>query len=156
MEVLSLKINFDRDDRFFQGMISGMIAGIFSETLSFISGALNISMMRYVDYAGVLLLGNIPLSTIELIISTGFATFFAAMLGIIFAYIVPIIGSTNLYLKGWLYGLFTWYIWYSILVMTLTDKLEGITPATAVSNFIVASMYGLLLGIIYNKLYESA
>jgi hypothetical protein len=153
---IHLKIDIDRDDRFLHGLISGTVAGVIAETISYINGALNISMMRYVDYAGVLLLGNMPKTITELIVATGFATFFAAALGVIFAYIVPIIGSSNLYLKSWLYGIFTWYLWYSILVMTFTEAIKGITPSTAVANFVVASVYGLLLGIVYNKLYESA
>lgn len=151
-----MNINLDSSDRLIQGAGSGFAAGIVSETLSFILGALGITQIRYVDYAGLLLLGNIPDNIIEVVLSTFLATFFAMFLGIAFAYLILLIGSENLYFKSWFYGVATWYFWYSLLVMTFTEQIQEISALTSISNFVVASLYGIVLGVVYNKIYISA
>jgi hypothetical protein len=65
------------------------------------------------------------------------------VLGIGFSYFLKAVSSSNIYLKGWLYGTFCWFAIYS--VMTIFE-LKHIYPAdtmSVASNLITAAIWSV-------------
>ncbi|MHB1126721.1 MAG: hypothetical protein ACYC2T_07135 [Bacillota bacterium] len=54
-----------------------------------------------------MLFSRIPVTLPETLLALGGELFFSGILGIIFAYLVPQIRSSNTFIKSWMYGTFS-------------------------------------------------
>ncbi len=77
----------------------------------------------------------------------------SASLGIIFAFIVPSIGSKYLWFKGcFMLGAF-WYVYYPLILIGLKEEIH-INVQTHIVNAIIASLFGLVLAVAYYRLHR--
>ena len=135
----------DLRDRLVRGFIAGLVAGIAMNIFNLSSYYLGIAELRYLDWGAVVIYGLRPENVIEAVFAQIAQLLFVSNLGIIFAYLILFIGSVSLLFKGWLYGGLTWFLLYGI---TLLYKVEATIPLhfdTAASDFIGASIFGLVL-----------
>lgn len=121
---------------------------------SLLSGAvLQISHLRNVDWMAIMIFAHPPaFELIETIIAMIVNVFFCGVLGILFAYLLPLIKSEKIYLKGWVFSLVVWLGAYAISTIF---KVVGTTPTsveTAILNISGATVYGLALAYTTNKL----
>jgi len=133
-------------DRFTRGFLSGGIAGIPTLAFSLIASSLKWTTLRWSNFAAILIYGQKSTNFIKEIFSSLVVFIFCGVLGIICAFIIPKISSSNYLLKSWVYGI---AIWFFVFVVTLLYKVPGlliIPLKTAVSNFIEATIWGLSLG----------
>jgi hypothetical protein len=133
-------------DRFTRGFLSGLIAAIPSLAFAIISFSLKWTTLRWAHFAALLIYGRKSTNLGENVFSSLAVFFFCGMLGIICAFIVPKISSTNYLLKSWVFSI---AIWFFVFVVTFLFKVPGlliIPYKTAVSNFIEATIWGLSLG----------
>ena len=118
------------------------------------SYSLDLNTLRYVDWTGITLFGHLPPYEIgEMIWAQMAHLFLTGILGIIFVYLIPYTTSRNILLKGWIYGVFLWFVINAVDPVIL--ELEGIpeTPLrTSASNFIGSSIFGLALAWITERL----
>lgn len=134
------------NDRFTRGMLAGIIAGILTKFYDLSAYYLHFSSLRWLDVAGTMILGRRPISPGEAVFATLGTWFFHAMLGIIFAFLSRrTLGSHNLLLKGWYYGVSCWFLIFAVLILFKMPGLSFIPLKTSVSNLVGASIWGLLL-----------
>jgi len=133
-------------DRLLRGCIAGAIGGIFANMWSFFMGWMELSTLRFVDWTAIILYGHIaPFTLGEIAFALLIQLGYCAGAGIIFSYLLLVITSRNLYFRGWLFSCATWAMVYAV---TLLFKVEGTIPLplkTVISDFIGASIYGVVL-----------
>lgn len=136
------------EDRFTKGFIAGLVAAIAMNIWSLSSAyLLNFTKGRFLDYSAAMLFGRKPIGIIELVISQLSQIFFATVMGILFAYLIAKISSKNYLLKGWIFSLCIWFTVFAIGKLFKFSFLARTSWETVVSNFIGASIYGLILAI---------
>jgi hypothetical protein len=146
----------DIEDRFTRGFLAGLAAGMAMNIFSFISMALGWVKIAFLDWAGVLIFGKLPAGVLENAVSLGGQLFFAAMSGVLFAYLLPVLTSRNYFLKGLIFGLLIWLLSYTASILFRVPFLTRFDPGTVTSNITGALIYGLVLGFVLKWLEERA
>ena len=133
-------------DKFTKGFLAGVTGGLTANVVSLLLGFLNLTTLRFADWTGIIIFAHIPpFSTGEILFALAANIGFTGFLGIVFMYLVPLISSTNLHFKGWV---FSTSIWFFIYAAATLFKVEGTMPlplTTAIANVITTSIYGLVL-----------
>lgn len=140
------------DDRLTKGFISGLIAGLIMDLVHVALYFLDINELTFFDWAGVIVLGHKAEGMSEFILGVGAQIFFAGALGIIFAYLIPTIGSKNIVLKGWIFGLFSWFFLNAIAVLYHVKSLVPRHFPTAAVDVVSVSIYGIILAYVFQRL----
>lgn len=131
-------------DRLTRGFIAGLAGGIAMVVLDLLSFyVLHFGDERLLDFAAEIIFGHRASSIAQAIVAQGAQFLFAGILGVIFAYSITRIKSVNYLFKGWFYGVSIWFTVYAIA--RLFGALEDISWREATSDFIVASVFGLVL-----------
>ena len=135
-------------DRLTRGLLAGFIAGIITKVYDLLTFYFGISTLRWFDFAGVMIYGKKPVTLEEQVFATLGVWSFHALLGIIFIFLIQrLISSGNLLLKGWFYGVMVWFLIYAISHLYKVSALASIPLMTSLSNFIGASIWGLLMAL---------
>ena len=103
-----------------------------------------------------LIFGKLPAGVLENAVSLGGQLFFAAMSGVLFAYLLPVLTSRNYFLKGLIFGLLIWLLSYTASILFRVPFLTRFDPGTVTSNITGALIYGLVLGFVLKWLEERA
>lgn len=139
-------------DRFTRGFIAGAGAGILTSVLNSLLYYLNFAKLRFLDFAAVMIFGHRPNNMGESLFAFIGQIGFYGLLGIVFLFIIPRISSSNLLLKSSIFGVTVWFSVYAVVVLYKIPELEVVSLSTALSNFIVASIWGVLLGYMVGRL----
>ncbi len=141
------------EDRVIRGSVAGFIAGTVMNILSFILiGLLNFGEDHLFDYSGELLFGQAPVTSAEIAIALFAHLVWAAFLGVFFAYVLLLIGSSYILYKSWLFSVISWFLLYSLGILFEVPLLKTNNAATTASHLITAIVYGLILGATLEKL----
>ncbi len=140
------------DDRFTRGFISGVIAGILPLIFNFTAFTLNFTTVRWAGFAGIFLFGHKPHSLGEEIFAVIAVFFFLGLLGIIFSLLIPFLSRENLLLKSSVFGLTVWFASFAITFLFQLPDLEDLPLLTVITNFISAILWGLTLGVTFDRL----
>lgn len=139
-------------DRFVRGLIAGILAGIPTMIVNLVIYGLHLTTLRFLDFGVIFLYGR-RITGLRETIFAGFITLmFYGGLGIFYAYLITWLRNSHYWLKSLVYGAGTWFIIYAITLLYKVPNLIYIPFKTAVSNFIVACLWGLLLGLVYNRM----
>lgn len=142
-------------DRLTRGFYAGLGAGVLQDGWSFLSYALGLTTLRMADWSAIVIFGRGgPFSMGELFFSFIGHLIWCGFLGIVFVYLIPYVTHQHLTLKGLLFG---WLVWFFIYGITLLFKVEptlNLPLKTPVSDLIGASIYGLVLAWVVNKITE--
>lgn len=141
-------------DRVVTGFISGLVAGVAMNIIDWIGYFLELYDERLLDWSAVVTYGRMPNNIEEVIFAQALQIFFSGFLGLLFAYIIPILRSGNYLLKGWVYGV---VVNQSLYALAIAFKLPDLTVHTfyaTVSHIISASVYGLVLTYTFKKLIK--
>jgi len=139
-------------DRTTKGFIAGVIGGIAMNIVSYISYNLNIANLRFVDWPSIFVTGQSATNALLVMFFLLVQLVFVGFLGIVFAYLVSKLTSTNYVFKGLLFGVLSWFAIYSLTYIANVPKLTPITMGTAVTDFIGALVYGFVLAETLNRL----
>lgn len=139
-------------DRISAGFFSGIIAGLAMNIVDWSGYIFNFYDERLLNWASVVTLGRLPNTLGETIFAQIEQIFFTGFLGIPFAYILLKIKSGNLLMKGWIYGILANEAIYAIAILYRIPNLETHTFAATISHAISASIYGLVLAYVLNRL----
>lgn len=119
-----------------------------------ISYLLDINELSFFDWSGVVVLGAKPRSPQDFVLAVAAQLFFTGALGIVFAYIVPAFTSKNLLLKGWLFGLLSWFTLNAIAVLYSLHDLTRRNFDTASADAVSVSLYGVVLAYTFNRMNQ--
>ncbi len=143
-------------DRFTIGFIAGVLGGVVMSILDYISLALGISEMLFIDWAAVFIFANRTDAFGELIVAQVGQLLFSGFTGILFAYLIIGVTSKYLYFKGVVHALLVWFFSYAIVVLFEVTPLTPVRLDTILSNIVSVIIYGLVLAVVHKKLYFSA
>jgi Na+-transporting NADH:ubiquinone oxidoreductase subunit NqrB len=133
------------NDRFTRGFLAGVLGGIVMSILDLISFALGIVELLYLDWAAVLTYGYRPNTILETVVAQAGQLFFSGIMGIIFAYLITVVGSVNYLFKGCIYGLAIFFGSYAITLLFKVSPLIPIHVDTVLSNIVTSLVYGVVL-----------
>jgi uncharacterized membrane protein YagU involved in acid resistance len=113
---------------------------------------LNWEIIRFIDWAGIIIFGDLPRSHIE-----GFVAFLAQLgllgtLGIVFAFLIPLISGRVYLFKGVVYGVVIGFVFYAIPTLFQMPILKETSLATVVSNFTGGTIWGLVMAKVLQML----
>lgn len=133
-------------DRLARGFMAGVVGGVFMNILSYISLKLKFANLHHSDWPALILFGHQPTNTAEAVFALLIQLIFVGFLGVIFTYLVDLLfTSTNYLFKGWLFGVMSWFIIYSITFLAKIPELAPLDTGTVITDFISGSVYGLVL-----------
>lgn len=132
-------------DRFTRGLVSGMAGGLVMNAWSFIAFSLNIMHLRYLDWAGVILLGRLPSNVLETLFSLVIHIFWVGGLGVIFAFLLKAVTTRYDLLKGIVYAVLVGFLTHVVPELFRHPYISGTSFDTVVSNFIGGALWGLTL-----------
>lgn len=136
------------DDRLTRGFVAGIIGDIIANAFSFLAGALGWTTIRTADLIALVVYAHTPPFTFgELAFAFFGHLIVSGTLGVGFAYLMPRIASSNLWLKGIIYSVAVWYVVYSVATLF---ELPGTIPIplnTAITDGVAAVIFGLSLAI---------
>lgn len=134
------------EDRLVRGFVAGVIGGVAANLWSFTAGYLGLTTIRYADWTGIIIYAHRPpFTTGELAWATLTQIGLSGGLGVIFAYLLLLIGSQNLLFRGWLFAEAIWFLIYGITTLFKVEGTLSLPLKTVISNFIAGSVYGLAL-----------
>lgn len=136
------------NDRFTMGFLGGTIGAVVMNILDYVSYyVFHFSRIRFLDYAAVVIYGSYPTSLKDTVFALIVQILFTAMLSIVFAYLFPVISGRNYLFKGWIFGIMAWFAIYAVGMLFDLPMFERILTNTAISHFIISSIYGIVLAI---------
>jgi hypothetical protein len=132
------------NDRFTRGWVAGTCGGILGGILSFLPYSIGISTMRVSDWSAILIFGRTqPFSLVDQIYAVSVLAWSTGCLGIIFAYLLPLLTEENMYFKGWIIFLIPWWIIYLLTALAKTEGTLNLSVMTTFSDGISTSIIGL-------------
>lgn len=145
-------------DRFTNGLIAGILAGILYITWSLTSRFILHLTNRSVSGFGALLSFNKPPeSLLDYVWGSFVALGISAGLGVLFAYLILLVESENLYLKAIVYSMGVWFLINDVIVPRISNTTEApFTLGTVFSASIGSVLFGVVLAFAYNYLVNRA
>jgi len=133
-------------DRYFRGLVAGIAGGVVMNLWSwFAVGILNLKITRFIDWAGVILYGDLPRTHFEGFYALIIQLTWVGLLGIIFAYTIPFTTSRGFLIKGVFFGVVIGLIIYAIPTLFKTPHLAKATIITVLSNHLGGGIWGLTM-----------
>lgn len=142
-------------DRFYRGFTAGVAGGIVMNIWSFGSYQFNFTNVRFIDWSAVMIFGSKPDNIIQTIMATITHLGWAGFLGILLAWLFPVVTSRGYLYKGAFFGFIAGFILYGIMVLFSVQHLEFTGTATAASNVIGGLMWGLTAAYVLRLLDSS-
>ncbi|MBS3898310.1 MAG: hypothetical protein KGZ54_12050 [Dethiobacter sp.] len=142
-------------DRFTVGLISGLAAGtVYLSWSLFSRHVLGFAKLSIAEYGAALTFNRLPneLELIHYVWGGVGALCFAIAIGIIFSFLILLIGIKHLYLKAIVYSWAAWYTLIDILIIRLVDAKLQVAIETALSASINATLYGAILAFVYLRI----
>ncbi|CUH95855.1 putative membrane protein [Propionispora sp. 2/2-37] len=140
-------------DLFTRGLTSGVLSGIILNIFSFISESLGITTLPMATWTAIIIFGRTPpFSFSETIFAMLGNLMFTGLLGVVFAFLVPVITKEKLYLKGWFFSTVVWFIIYAVTTLFKVEGTMSLELNTVVSNAVSASVFGVFLTYFLNLL----
>lgn len=133
-------------DRFMIGLIAGSISGIFSSLVDLILvKILKFGDLTYIDFAGIVFLGDKVKSIPEGIHCQLIQAFYSGFLGVIFVHLISIISGRYYRIKGAIFGLGVWFFTHAVVHLYQLPHMSKMRLDSSVENEIIAIFYGYLL-----------
>jgi predicted membrane-bound dolichyl-phosphate-mannose-protein mannosyltransferase len=109
------------------------------------SSVLNWEVIRFIDWAGIMIFGDLPRSHGEGLIALSLQLIWVGALGVVFAFLILQITSQGYLLKGFIYALTVGFLIYAVPTVFQVPILKEASLVTVVSNKIGAVIWGLAM-----------
>jgi len=142
-------------ERVMRGAISGAVAGVAQNVWNLGDYYLvHNTTIRFLDWAAVLLSWSKPENWYQSVFYQVFQVFvWNALLGVFFAYLILLISSRSIILKGVAYALVLWFNFKVAVNFVRAPVLSGSQPFPgAMSNLVAVVIWGIVLGFVFGKL----
>lgn len=111
---------------------------------SYFSYYINFTDLRFVDWAAVLVYGDKATTLTQLLLGQFVQFLWLGFLGVVFVYLVPIITSRGVVIKGAFYGVFVGFAVYSVSTMLKVQYMAKTSFETSASNYIGGFIWGIV------------
>lgn len=132
-----------------------MLAGIPMVIINLLSFYLNFARKTYADWMGIILYGRVPLNAFDNVLAQIVHFGFLGVLGIAFAYFIPLVGSSHYLFKGWVFSTIVFALLYAITTIYQMPGLAMVEPYTVASNLISSSIFGLVLAEVTKRMVST-
>lgn len=145
-------------DRFTNGLVAGILAGIVYITWSLASlFILQWTSRSVVGFGALLSFNKPPEGLFDYLWGSFVALGISAGLGVFFAYLILLIESENLYLKAIVYSMGVWFLLNDVIVPRITNTTEAPFKLGTVSSAAIGSvLFGVVLAFAYSFLVNRA
>ena len=131
-------------DRFTRGLIAGIVGAVAMNLWTVIAvNILNWQIIRFIDWAGVILYGELPRTHLEGFFALVIQLLWGGLLGIIFSFILPHITSRAYLIKGVYFGIIAGFIIFAVPTIFQMPLLGKLSFITVLSNLIGGTIWGL-------------
>lgn len=131
-------------DRFTRGWVAGSCGGLIGGIFGFLPYYLGISTMRSTDWAAILIYGRVPpFGLAEQLYALVVYAGSCGIMGIVFAYLLPLITEVNLFFKGWIIFLIPWWMLYLLTALFKTEGTLNLSLMNTFADGISTSIIGL-------------
>lgn len=132
-------------DRFSCGFLAGIIGAVVMDVWSFISHSfLSYAELQFLDWASVLLFGRLPANMVETVISLLAHIAWTGVIGIILAYLMPLITARQYLYKGALLGFVFGFMFLAIPIVFNVNSLNSHATGTVVTVIIGSLLWGIV------------
>jgi hypothetical protein len=132
-------------DRFSRGLIAGATGGIAMNLWTvFAVYVLRLDIIRFIDWASIILYGNLPGTHLEAAFALLMQILWAALLGVALALLIGQVTSRIYYVKGAFFGIIAGFIIYAIPTVLQMPILGRTSFTTVVSNHTGGLIWGLV------------
>lgn len=132
-------------DRLVAGFIAGAAGGIVMNIYIQLAWFFNLTQVRYVDWASVLLYGHRPHGVGDAVFAQIVQVIFAGILGILFAYLILAISSRHYLLRGAIFGFAAFFLIYGATLLFELHEVIPLELPTVAVDFAGAGIFGLVL-----------
>lgn len=140
-------------DRFYRGFVGGVLAAIPLNLWSYISfHTLDLAAFQMLDWAGVIIYGRLPQSTLEVVSSLALQLLWSGFRGVVFSYAFSDTHSQGYLGKALIFSLLLSFAESAIAVLYRVPHLSQATVGTVLSGKIGAILWGVLLGYLVRRL----
>lgn len=139
-------------DRFYRGLFAGVGAGIPMNLWSIIAHSAGFGRLRYLDWAGVIIYGAPPQTLAEMAYAQLIQLIWVGLLGVLFAYLVPVISAQGLLGKGMFFAMVSGLFIYAVPVLLQVPQLSTLDFATVLNNHIGGLIWAVVLVWILRRL----
>ena len=144
-------------EHYLPGLVSGFCGGVAATVVNLVLILLfKVGNLRFMDFAGVFILGHLPENLGEDLLSFFAFLGFSATLGVLFTYLSAIPPKPYLLLKAIHFGLGVWFFSYALTLLFKVPELARISLASALTNLLASAAYGLVLGLVLRFLSRKA
>lgn len=133
-------------DRFFRGLIAGIIGGILMNLWTLVAlFVLNWEIIRFVDWAAIILFGDLPRSHLQGLFALWMQLLWSGLLGVGFAFLIPHVTSQGYLIKAAFYGVIVGFFSYAMPTLLQMPILARHSFATVFSNHVGGLIWGLVM-----------
>lgn len=136
-------------DRFILGFLSGITAGIAAYTVNYLLVSLHFGVLLFSDFASIMIYGYNQGGFAQHFFGFLGYVAFSGLLGVGFAYLLPLISTTGHLFKGVVYGVTIWFASYAVTLLYKVPYIERISFYSALNNFVSALVYGAALDLVF-------
>jgi hypothetical protein len=145
-----------RSNKFMRGIITGIIAGLIKDIPSIIVHLLHSDVFpTYWDYTGMIGLGIVPNTALNIIFATVVELGFSMAVGISIVYIISKTKSHHYLIEGSFLGAAVWFSLRSIIWIFNVKDFAHPQMFAFIINFTTSIVYGLLIAYL-DKLLQKA
>jgi len=142
-------------EHYLPGLIAGTCGGVAATIVNLMLILLfKVGNLRFIDFAGVFIFAHPPASPGENLLAFLGYLGFSASLGVLFTYLVGFPPKPYLLLKAIHFGLGVWFCSYALTLLFKVPELAKISLGSAITNFLAAAVYGLVVGLVLRFLAE--
>lgn len=142
-------------DRFMNGFVAGLIADLPAILIDGLAGLLRLDKLNLIHFVSILAYEGKKLSFWETVFTTAIQLLFAGILGVVFAYLLPLIKKEYYYAKAVIYAVSIWFFIYAIdVVFKIHDVAKPDFPTSLVHSN-VALIWGLGMAWILQRLEKN-
>ncbi len=144
-------------DRTLRGLSAGLVAGIIKNAFNlFDYYFLNITNIRFIDWAAVLVTWSRPTGTFLTIFFLIITLLWDSLLGAVFAHVIFYTSSRRIFIKSTVFSLTAWFMFKIIVNLYRVPFLSGkqSTPG-GMSNVLAVLLWGISLAFILKILEKN-
>lgn len=139
-------------DRTFGGLIAGICGGIVMNVLSYISYYFNFAAIRFVDWSAIFIFGFRAPDIWHHLVALTAQILWAGFLGVIFAFLIPLIGPKGYLIKGAYFGFISSFLIYAMPCMFHVEELHILPVETAITEISGGTIWGLTTAYVLHRL----
>ncbi len=144
------------EDRLYRGFVAGIVGGVVSNTLSYLSYFLGITTLRLSDWAAILIFGHVPPFGLgEDIFAVFIQIGWSGAVGSVFAYFLVWVTNRKILFKAWMLGTTPFFVIYLLTALFKTPGTVPLPLNTVLSNYITSSIFGVVMGYSFKVLDQT-